>query len=105
MKKSYLKSKRISIIIAAVFFILSVVLAIIINNHYTLYCLVISIIWLLLSLFDFNYQLISEQKREIEEITHKLEALEASMKVLSYRQNYTQNRDYEDLNKKRKINS
>lgn len=102
MKKSYLKSKRISIIIAAVFFILSIVLFVVNKNNYdALCCYAISILWLLIYLVDSNYELISEQKREIEEITHKLEALEASMKVLSYRQN----RDYEDLNKKRKINS
>lgn len=102
MKKSYFKSQLISIIVAAVFFVLSVVLAVIKNNHDALYCLAISITWFLISLVDFKYdELVSQQKREIEEITRKLEALEASMKVLSYRQN----RDYEDLNKKRRINS
>lgn len=101
MKKSYFKSQLISIIVAAVFFVLSIVLAVIKNNHDALYCLVISVTWFLVSMIDFNYDKLAEQKREIEEITRKLEALEANMKVLSYRQN----RDYEDLNKKRKINS
>lgn len=101
--KHYFSSQFLPILIGIGFFIAAIVFCIIGDKYYSqcLYCLLLSGIWFLISRIDFNYDLISDQKKEIKELTRRLEAIEANNKALSG----SENDNCDCVNKKRRIDS